>query len=308
MTDDDTQRRSVPYRGALTLVLALACGPSVGTGDGSHSGDTTTTVPDDPTTTEVGGDPSADATSANPSTGEIPDDACILADPLACPDACRRDDVLEVIDDACNTDSVEACVAGGPKPGVPPTTWWTMAATGPVFLEYGGDACGAAAQPGDDWRECSGAADEPADCACFCQQGYCRGDNDRRVLDACELPSPCPVVFVEGELGAVDHAAETCVLEALRDRVPGVYEITTSYGFSSNSVRYYVFGEVVGFLLLEASDVITCPLVSEWGPASSCLLQPVAYFAGCLDSPEPACVITPQAWVLDCSPGAPDCG
>ena len=76
----------------------------------------------------------------------------------------------------------------------------------------------------------------------------------------------------------------------------------------SNSVRYYVFGEVVGFLRLEASDVISCPLVSEWGPASSCLLQPVAYFAGCLDSPEPACVITPQAWVLDCSPGAPDCG
>lgn len=294
-------------------LVACACGPTVGTGDGSQSGGGNSTTAADATSdmsasAEVGTSPTTEATATASTTDNV-DEACVLADPAACPDGCAADYALEVIDDVCTTSSVLVCVAGGPKPGVPPTTWWTTAASGPVFAEYGGDSCSAAAQPGEGWQECSGSPDEPPDCACFCQQGYCLGDQDRRALDACGLESPCPVLYVDPRFGAVDHEAETCVLEGLRDRVAGIYEITLSGSFGSDTVRYYVFGEEVERITFASDDVILCPLVSDWSTAARCALQPSEFFASCLapPGPETPCVATPEEWVLDCIDDAPAC-
>ncbi len=290
------------------VVVVLACGPTVGSGDGSESAGGTGVNDDGTGANEDGG--SGSAADGSASTGDAADDPCVLADPASCPDGCGRSDALEVIDAACGTNSVQLCIAGGPKPGVPTTTWWTIAPSGPVFVEYGLGQCSAASQPGDGWRECSGAADEPADCACFCQQGYCRGDEHRRVLEGCGLPTPCPSLYVDPQFGASDHEAEACVLESLRDRVDGVYEIAVVSSFGTDAVRYYVFGDAVLRIALASDDVLSCPTVSDWGPASRCTLAPDEFFASCLGPPMPeqACVAAPAQWVLDCIDATPACG
>jgi hypothetical protein len=296
------------------VVLASACGPSVGTLDGSGSGDADATTSDESMTgdagdrTASGSDPSVDTTSPADDTGSDIDE-CLLADPSACPEDCAAGYALQVIDDECTTSSVEACIPGGPKPGVPPTTYWAIAPSGPVFLEYGG-ACGAGAQP-SGWSECSGAAGDPQECACFCQQGYCRGDEDRRALDECGLATPCDVLFADSEFGAFDHDVERCVLEGLRDGVPGVYEIAfSSGGFSVDMTRYYVFGSEVARLSIHVDDIIECPLVSDWSAADRCTLQPSEFFASCMmpASTDDGCIDLADEWVLDCAIEPPACG
>src|SRR5262245_32035157 len=162
------------------VVLATACGPSVASSDESQSGGQDSSGDDGRDATSSGV-----ATSIDTSAGDtgIVDDTCALADPDACPEDCYRRDAWQVLDDACTTSSVAVCLPAGPKPGLPITTYWAIAPSGPVFAEYG-TVCSVGAQP-TAWRECMGAPDEPADCACFCQHGYCRGDEDRRALDAC---------------------------------------------------------------------------------------------------------------------------
>jgi hypothetical protein len=306
-----------PLAWALVLAivaLASGCGPSVGTADGSQSGDADATTSDDATRgddaeggVEVGSDPSVDTTSPAEDTGNDFDE-CLLADPSACPENCAAGYALQVIDDACGTSSVEACIPGGPKPGVPPTTYWALAPSGPMFLEYGG-ACGAGAQPAT-WTECSGAADEPTECACFCQQGYCRGDEDRRALDECGLATPCAPLYADSELGVFDHEIEQCVLQGLRDGVPGVYEVGFVSGFSSDTTRYYVFGSEVARIEMHIDDIIQCPLVSDWSVADRCTLQSTEFFATCMmpASTEGECIYLVDEWVLDCATEPPACG
>ncbi len=306
-------------RAPIAVLILAACGPSVGSGDGSadggHGEDTGADVEASGSAEEVGGASLATDTqgsaTADTSAGESgePADACLLADPDACPDACYRGTALAVIDDACTTNSVDVCLPGGPKPGVPLTTYWAQGSSGPVFAEYGGP-CSVAAQP-EGWRECMGAPDEPDECACFCQNGYCRGDEDRRVLEACGFASPCGQLVVDPQFGAADHAAEHCVLEALGVRTPGVYEIATSSSFSSEMTRFYLLGddEVVR-LQYAGSDVLTCPQVSSWGRAQRCTLASGAYFGGCVEPQPPGqdCVLDLGAWVTDCSAQPPSCG
>lgn len=296
---------------AVAMLLASACGPSVGTPEGPQSGDgdATTDVADASGEAEVDSDDGA-ATTATTAADETGGDIeeCLLADPAACPDGCSFGYALQVIDDACGTNSVPACIPGGEKPGSPPTTYWALAPSGPLFLEYGGQ-CGAAAKPAT-WTECSGAPSEPAECACFCQQGYCRGDEERRALDECGLATPCPVLFVDGEHGAFEHDVEQCVLEGLRDHVPGVYEGTVNNGFSADTTRYYVFGSEVARLEMHTDDLIICPAVSDWGAAERCTLQPSDFFASCMmpASTEGECIHLTDEWVLDCTTEPPSCG
>jgi hypothetical protein len=304
---------SRPVASLALVVLASACGPSVGTVDGSQSGDADATTSDSDTIgdaddgTEVGSDPSVDTTTPADDTGTDIDE-CLLADPSACPENCAAGHALQVLDDACTTTSVEACIPGGPKPGVPPTTYWAIAPSGPLFLEYGG-SCGAGAQP-TDWTECSGAAGEPKECACFCQQGYCRGDEDRRALDECGLETPCEVLFADEEFGTIDHEAEQCVLQGLRDRVPGIYEVSFTGGFSIDTTRYYVFGDEIARISVHLDDIIECPLVSDWSVADRCSLQPSEFFQTCMmpANPDEECIDLVAEWVLDCATEPPVCG
>jgi hypothetical protein len=298
---------------AIAAVLASACGPESANGDGSQSGDGSSSnddgqddrSDDDDATTSATVDDGLDATAAD-ETGDVTD-ACVLDDPDACSDGCGLADVMQVIDDACGVTYVPMCVPGGPKPGLPASTWWAIAPSGPVFVEYGG-ACSAAAQP-VEWTECAGVEGEPADCACFCQQGYCAGDEDRKVLDGCGLESPCAALVVEEGLGVVDHEAEQCVLESLRDRVTGMYEITTFSGFSSETIRYYVFDRNVQRVVQSSDDVLTCPVTSDWSASSTCTLESSAYFEACLAPPPEGeeCVLAPDLWVTDCVDAPASC-
>jgi hypothetical protein len=276
-------------------------------GSGDHGASETVGSESASTSASATTEPEVTTDSGSASDTGAPVDPCLAADPMACPDECELGTAWQVIDDACATNSVSACVPGGSKPEVPPTTYWAIGPTGPLFLEYGG-ACSANAEPGS-WRECNGAPDEPADCACFCQQGYCRGDDDRRALDQCDLPASCDPVWVDPQFGAANHDAEQCVLEALRDHVPGVYEVTISNGFSGDTTRYYVFADEVVRIELHFEDVIACPAVSLWGPASRCTLATSDYFAGCLELQVPGddCVLHPGAWVEACEAATPSC-
>lgn len=304
---------------SFAILVAAACGPTVATDDGTATatpqvttGDTAgtgepetgATVTTDVATTDA---PTTDA--ADTTDTDAIDDACVSADPAACPEECYRGFAVQVIDDACGTTSVDMCLPGGPKPGVPLTTYWAQAPSGPVFAEYGG-TCSVAARP-DAWHECSGAADEPAECACFCQGGYCVGDEDLRALDECGLDWPCGSLLVDPQFGAADHGVQECVLEGLGVRTPGVYEIFTSNGFSSATTRFYVFGDdQVARIERMSDDVFSCPETSDWGSASSCTLASGEFFASCLE-PQPKgedCVLEIDAWVSECGGGGAVCG
>ncbi len=291
---------------SFVILATAACGPSVATDDD----DTTTDV-----SAETTGSPQGDTTSvsisdtsAEADTGVVAD-ACVAADPNACPEECYRGYAWQVIDDACGVNGVEMCLPGGPKPGVPVTTYWARTDAGPVFLEYGGQ-CSAAARP-DVWHECTGAVDEPTECACFCMLGYCPGDEDRRALDECGLDWACDPLIVDPQFGAVDHEAEACVLEGLGARTPGIYEVFTSFGLSTEATRFYVFGgDEVARIELTSDDVLMCPQVSDWSSASTCTLASPDYFAACLaPQPEgPECLFELEAWVTDCVSDPATCG
>ncbi len=300
----------------IAVLVGGACVPSSEHGSGATNGDhaeestADAADPGDAMEASAGdGTPGggADDTGAG-DTGEL-DDACVLADPDACPVGCYRGEILRVEDDACTTTNVPACLPAGEMRGVPVTTFWTQTGAGPAFAEYG-SACGAAAQP-EGWRECSGAADEPPECACFCQDGYCRGDDDRRVLESCELPATCETLLVLAGLGAADPEVERCLLEHLRDRVPGVYEIFGGDRAGTMRTRFHVVGDELWRMREAAADAAgdECPSVSRWGTAEYCALAPADYFAACLEAVAPGedCVLMLDAWALDCVEQAPSC-
>jgi hypothetical protein len=301
-------RHPIPF----AILIAAACGPTVATDDDATTDTPQVTTGDTAATGETGATVNTDAptTDAVDTTDtDAIDDACVSGDPAACPQDCYRGYAWQVIDDACGVNSVEMCLPGGPKPGLPSTTYWAQTSAGPVFAEYGGP-CSAAARP-DMWHECSGAVDEPAECACFCQGGYCLGDEDRRALDECALPWPCDPLLVDPQQGAFDHAVEACVLEGLGARTPGVYEVITSGGFSTATTRFYVFGaDDVARIELMSDDVVSCPETSDWGSASRCTLASEAFFASCFEPlPEgEECVLAIDAWVSECDEGRGGCG
>lgn len=284
---------------SFALVVAAACGPTIATDD-----DATTDAP------QVTSSSSAASTSSDTTDTDAAYAACVAADPADCPPDCYAGFALQVIDDACGTTSVEVCLPAGPKPGLPlAITFWANAPSGPVFAEYGGP-CSVGARP-DVWRECSGAANEPADCACFCQGGYCPGDEDRRALEDCGLAVACDPLFVDPQFGAVDHDAEACVLAGLAARTEGVYELTTSDGFTTTTTRFYVFGDdEVARIELTSDDVQSCPQRSDWGSASTCTLASPDYFASCMGPLTEAedCVLDLDAWSSECADGVAQCG
>jgi hypothetical protein len=70
-----------------------------------------------------------------------------------------------------------------------------------------------------------------------------------------------------------------------------------------------VLGEQLWRIDQHADDVITCPMVSEWGRASGCTLASADYFAACLEGAAPGqdCVLAPEARAVGCAPQPPAC-
>lgn len=285
--------------------MLVGCGPSVTSmeASGSASGDTTASSSSTSTTS---GDDSQSGGAA--STGASAD-ACNDFPIDACPSDCQVREALQVLDDACGVSPVPTCVSVGAVYEGRPTTYFLPDAAGPLFIEVGGE-CGDDVLPGQGWTECGGLAAHPEDCACFCSEGYCPGSEDVQLLDACGLPSPCAPLLVSREVGATDHDNERCILEHLRDRVDGVYDVVSSGGeLPLETQRLYVYGGRVARVQAIQTDVMDCPLQqSSWGPAEGCEPAAPEFFTDCLEGAlAPDCVLQLENWVSQCSSPAAPC-
>jgi hypothetical protein len=276
--------------------LLLGCGPTIESGaDDDETGRSSRSE-----TTANDGDPDGADATATDGADEGPLDPCMVADPEDCPERCARTQGWT----GCPGDPVALCVSPGSPIDGPQSTWWTRTPQGPVFLETG-ERCGVGFEPAEGWTECTGSVDEPADCACFCQQGYCPGDEGRKVLDSCDLEPVCNPLLVDPQAGVLDHAGEACVYTGLRDRTPGLYQVFLSHGFVIERVRLYVGERTVHRLVESVSDLVVCPMHSDWGEAQRCSLAPSAYFEACTQGGE--CHLELDAWAIDCVPAAPVC-
>lgn len=297
--------RSLLFLGAM----AVGCGPSVlpDEGGGTGSGTETTTMATESGTSAT----SVSATTAvsggsDSSTGAPPPtDMCADFSVEECPPDCVVAEARRVTDKACNTQEVSICSARGSEHSGPTTTYFLSTADGPLFITAGG-ICGEAMSPGDGWVECAGLLTHPEECRCFCEQGYCAGSEEVRMLDACVPANACGVLLVDPEFGAVSHDIERCVLEGLRDRVDGVYDVLTGNGFASDTTRLYVYNGVVARILAQHSDILICPERSDWLPGESCELAPAEFFSSCMEAPipDPECIHQVENWVTNCG-GAP---
>jgi hypothetical protein len=298
---------------AASVVLATACGDRVvadadESSTGMPAGSTTDEDGSDDDASDVG-DTSGPSTSIGESSTTAPVEmTCDDGDPVACPPGCTPATSWRIEDDACTATPTEVCVAIGNDAPAGPTTFWSDSPDGPRFVEAGSD-CGIDPAPGDGWTECSGSADEPAECACFCAGGVCSGDADHDLLESCGFDEPCPELVYNELKGVADETATTCMLEALRDRVAGVYRFRTFSGFGSGYSRVYVDGDVAYRMFGASGEGTECPTAGEWQPTEACELASSDYFADCFElvgTPDD-CAATYHLWTTDCVPQAPTC-
>jgi hypothetical protein len=109
-------------------------------------------------------------------------------------------------------------------------------------------------------------------------------------LDCAALPaSACGTVAVPGE-GTIeefeDEAVAICVLEALRDRVPGTYEITLGTQFDFGPLVVEVLVGADGSAVVQWDvECMNCFGGGDNGRTATMALQPVAFFEACLAAP-----------------------
>lgn len=286
------------------VLLAVGCEDRVTAGDdGSSSGMPASSTGDDEDDDGASG-PADASTSMDASSTTTPDEsACDDADPDACPPGCTRAVAWRIEDDACTASENEVCVPAGADASTERSTFWSEGPDGLRFVETGGD-CGIDLAPGEGWTECAGSVDEPAECACFCAQGSCPGDDEYELLESCGFDEPCEELqFDTFELDA-DDAVTTCWLEAWRDRVPGVYQFRSFGGFAGGVARFYLEGTRVHRLAGGSTDVIECPADGTWPSSDACELASTEYFDDCvgLVGTDDDCIAMFDAWATDCVP------
>jgi hypothetical protein len=292
-----------PIASALVfLAVIVACSERTAGGSGPDGGTSTNTSGDTQATDARGDDTSAADTSssADTGTGTAGEGSCWSFTAASCPDECAEVIAWRIADDPCQASPVDLCVPPSDDPGAELTTFWIDGRDGPLFVEVGG-TCGIDWMPAAGFTECTGDAADPVGCDCFCTQGSCSGDADRVALEACGYAEPCPTVWVDFLDGSVDARAEVCVLEHLRDRVPGLYEWVGSTGFGAGYLRFYV-DETGVQTISSGGDVTSCPTTSSWNEASRCELASADDFAACLDlvGTKQDCALTPEAWTTGC--------
>ena len=154
---------------------------------------------------------------------------------------------------------------------------------------------------------------------------------DHDALAACGTPT-CAELFARKVEGGEAHAFEewSCVLDALRDRTPGAYDVRMEHAHSSGtSLR------TVRLVVTTSGQVETAEVQGEEGapepetllPAQRCTLRDAAFFEQCkayIDSVDPhpvgdgtypneveecffAAVGQLVPWYVDCQPQPPTC-
>jgi hypothetical protein len=128
---------------------------------------------------------------------------------------------------------------------------------------------------------------------------------------SCALPNPpaCDRVWAQGfsTLEALeDDAAAICLLESLRDDVPGTYEVLWGEMGDDGLVweRVHVFGN--GTVLVEwGHDCPGCQNFGRVGRSGALELQPASYFDDCLAAPTTESLIACTIGLVEIDTGNP---
>lgn len=284
-------------RSLLTFALALSfsCGttkPDVADGDtgaGTAAADSTTAAESTASTpTDVGstGTASTDAGALDTTGG--PQSACLEFSAADCPAPCVAVEAFPVASEGCGielTDPRPLCVAAGAAVVDSQLTTVYGEIDGELLaIPVGLPGCFGANHDvlPANFDECTAGRDAPEVCTCFCGADGCPDEAERELLDGCAFATPCGEA-VPHKGGFMPGRYAQCVLAALRDRTPGVYESEVDVSTTFDGSRVYVDGtEDAQFIHRRSSDLCFDPLAGTWEPNLSCTLKPAAYFEDCL--------------------------
>ncbi len=196
-------------------------------------------------------------------------------------------------------DTVDLCITPG-EPTAGRTSFF-IELEGETFYALRGHPCvnNVTAVP-TLWSECSASDGEPDGCQCLCGSAGCPHEFELMMLNQCGLPSPCgPSVLHKWFEDYTDY--DLCVLQGLRDRVPGAYDMVYLNGLVFEHSRVYVGDGPDVRLLHRIQGDIPCPnapMFDAWDPARTGTLRPRAWFEDCLQATDPdsqyTCLYGPQ--------------
>lgn len=139
------------------------------------------------------------------------------------------------------------------------------------------------------WVACAPGATAPLACDCSCANAGCRHERLRDQLEQCKLPRPCADV-VSGYPDPTKNTwnpNQTCLLEHMRDRIPGSYRIAMNLGDPDYDIRLHITKD--GSVITSVGD---CDHSDEggcdnrrWSYPEQCKLAASNYFAECLANP-----------------------
>jgi hypothetical protein len=289
------------------LVLLVACGPAVsdaaeGGASASSSNGTTVATATSTSLPEGGVDPS-NSSSGGDTTGE-PADCETLAE--SCSSRCEIGKAYAAADWECIDSGSETtvCLNPGRQLATPYASAWWKQIDGVPMVVMTGHACpDQVAHEPLGWAECTGAVDEPSQCRCLCHKDECTGEDEAAI--ACDAPMVCPPATLFLKQGVSDAAR--CVFAALRDRVPGSYELDFPGPNDSTTFRLLVAADATVQVSRRMQWLTGCPspLDGLWRPARTCTLAGTELFAGCADADVPPAACSPDpftlaGWIDDC--------
>lgn len=303
----------------LTFVLLLGAGcPSAepaqdggastagtdGAGDTDGSADTQVAQSD----TDSDGSDTASAESGAQDTTDGAPATCIEFDAADCPAPCVTVAAFPADAEGCGFDTTaprSLCVTPGEAiDEAMPTTVYLQVDGEMLVLPTGLPGCFGvtpAVLPAE-FEECTETGG-PQVCRCFCGADGCPYEADRELLDGCDLPTPCgEAVPHKGGFELGPYAQ--CVLAALRDRTPGVYESEVNVAVTIDGSRVYVDGSGdAQFIHRRATDLCFDPLAGTWEATQTCTLKPASYFADCLaaDASRMQACLWGETWFDGCA-------
>lgn len=284
-------------------VLLLACGPRVPDDEATESTASTSTA--STTSSTAAAESSTGTTVVDTSggttdvTGESVD--CEASTPN-CADGCTVVSAHFATWDDPRVRGIEhICVAAGPPVGDHRSTWWKMV-DGELRVITSTPECLLDHPPEEipvEWSECSGTPDEPAACRYLCAQDVCPGEVDVETLRGCAAEEPCGTVNLPG---SCSEGSIGCFYAALRDRVPGRYELGV---FFPNSEAHAVLvvdpDGGVQATVIDVFEVVCAP--GLWQPARRCELVAPEHFDACITSCAKDCLPIPNTlenWLVEC--------
>lgn len=161
------------------------------------------------------------------------------------------------------------------------------------------------------WVECPAGATAPLACDCSCANAGCRPARLRDKLEACKLPRPCADVVsgFPNQTTNTWNANQTCILEHLRDRIPGSYRLALDLGHPNHDHRLHITKD--GSVITTIGDCDEEQAGScdnrNWSYPERCKLAAASYFTDCLANPNTSCIARDssakkgQTWFSECA-------